>query len=173
MLPIPGILAFARSPVAIWIGAGLAVAGIAWYGYSTVFDRGVSACERDAVLSAAHAQEEAHQTYLAEVARGNELSAELVKTQRRLDATKAEYLAYAHGIAGNCPDPVRVLAHYSARGEPVPETTSPPTDAAPPVSAAALGANIAENYSRCLANAAQLKALIDWHAGSKEAVKAD
>ena len=162
-LPIAGILAVARSPVTKWIGAGLAVAGIAWYGYSTIYDRGVSACERDAVLSAAHAQEEAHQTYLAEVERGNALSAELVKTQRRLNETKAEYLAYANAISGNCPEPIRVLAHYAARNEPVPETARAPVDPAAAVSAAAVAGNIAENFARCHANAAQLQALIDWH----------
>lgn len=171
MLPIAGILAFARSPAALWLGAGLAVAAAVWGAYLAVDSRGFARCERDAVLSAAHAAEEAHQFHLAEVERGNALSAELVKTQRRLDATKAEYLAYAHGIAGNCPDPVRVLAHYAARGEPLPETPGPPTNAAPPVSAAALGANIAENYARCIANAAQLEALIGWHAGPEGAVK--
>jgi hypothetical protein len=170
-LPAAAFFAFARSPVAKWLGVIAVIAFLAWRWDSAAFDRGVAACERDAVLSAAHAQEEAHQTYLAEVERGNALSAELVKTQRRLDATKAEYLAYANAITGNCPEPIRVLAHYAARNEPVPEAARAPADPAATVSAAAVAGNIAENFARCHANAAQLSALIAWHARPEGAVK--
>jgi hypothetical protein len=162
---------FLRSPIARGIGICLAVAAVAWSAYLAVNSRAVARCTAEHELVRLHDAEAAHQYHLAEVERGNALSAELVKTQRRLNETKSEYLAYANAIGGNGPDPVRMLAHYAARGEPLPETPSPPTGAAPPVSAAALGANIAENYARCLANAAQLDALIRWVDGHQGTVK--
>jgi len=157
------ILAFFGSPIAKLLGAGLAVSVIAGGAYMAIDHRGYARCERDSAIATAKDQEDAHQFYLAEVARGNALSAELVKTQRRLDETKAEYLAYANAITGNCPEPIRVLAHYAARNEPVPETARAPVDPASTVSAAAIAGNIAENFARCHANAAQLSALIEWH----------
>jgi hypothetical protein len=170
-LPVSALFAFARSPLAKWLGAGLVVSGIVWYGHSTVFDRGVAACKRDAVLSAAHAQEEAHQTYLAEVERGNALSAELVKTQRRLNETKSEYLAYANGIVGNCPAELGLfLAAEEANIARVPEAARAPVGPADGVAASAIAGNIAENRWRFEANRAQCAALIEWHARSQKPV---
>lgn len=148
-----------------WSGLGAVVAVAAFLGWGAValVDSTRDACERSHELDALHTAEEAHQTYLAEVARGNALSAELVKTQRRLDATKSEYLAYANGIAGNCPADLGLLTHAAATGASLPAATGTPADPAATVAAAAIGANIAENYARCLANAAQLSTLIDWH----------
>ena len=166
------IFTLLRSPVALRIGLGIALAVGAWSAYLAVdhsaYSRGVRDAEDAAQLVAYAAAEEAHQFTLAEIERGDALSKELLETQRRLDATKTEYITYANSIVGHCPDDLRVLAHYAARGEPmpVPEAARPPVDAAPPVSAAAIGANLAENYARCFANAAQLRALIQWHEGA-------
>jgi hypothetical protein len=129
-----------------------------------VADRsGYARCERDVSRSNALAQAAENQRYREAIERADSISEELAKTQRTLNATKIEYLAYANGIGGNCPEPLRVLAHYAARNEPVPETPSPPTDAAPTFSASDIAKNIAENYARCHANAAQLDALIKYH----------
>ncbi len=148
-----------------WVGLGIAAALVAFLGWGALalVDSTRAACERDYLLSAAQSAKAAQQAYLAATERGESLSRQLAHTQRRLNDVKTEYLVYANSITGHCPDPVRVLAHYAARGEPLPAATGAPADASAPVSAAALGANIAENYARCHANTAQLSALIDWH----------
>ena len=156
-----------------WAGLGAACAFAIFIGLGAMalVDSTLDACEGKHALAAQQATAAAHKDYLAALEWGNQISADLAKTQRRLDATKTEYLAYANAITGNCPDPLRVLAHYAARNEPVPETSGAPTDPGSPVSAAALGANIAENFTRCHSNAAQLNALIRWIDGHEGAVK--
>jgi hypothetical protein len=153
-----------------WAGIGIAVAFAAFLGWGALalVDSTRAACEREHELDALHAAEEAHQVYLAEVARGNALSAELAKTQRRLANVEREYLAYAHGIAGNCPADLGVLVGAAASGAELPATAGASADPAATVAAAAIAANIATNYPRCHAAIAQLDALIDFHAGSKK-----
>jgi hypothetical protein len=142
---------------------GLVVALLCWGGYLAIDSRGYARCEGDYELASAHAAETAHQEYLAEVARGDAISRQLAQTQRSLNDVKTEYRAYSNGITGNCPADLGVLAHAAATGSSMPETAGTPANAAAPISAAAIGANLAENYARCLANEAQLQALIDWH----------
>lgn len=158
-------------PAKTWAGIGgvVVIALLFVAAYRAIYSSGVGACEGDAALVAIHAQEAAHQEHLAAIERGEEISRRLLETQRKLRSTEREYLAYANAIVGNCPDTVRVLAHYAARGEKLPETTSAPPGSAATVSADAVGQNIAENYARCFANAAQHRALIEWH--NSQAVK--
>jgi hypothetical protein len=156
--------------VIYFLGA-LAVSAAGWLGYSAIHDRGVESCRADVELDRLHAEEAAHQVYLAEVARGNALSAELVKTQRRLNETKSEYLAYAHGIVGNCPAELGLfLAAEEANLARVPEAARAPVSPTDGVAASAIAGNIAENRWRFEANRAQCAAIIEWHARSQNPV---
>ena len=159
-----------RSPFARGIGLSLVIAAVLGGAYLVVDHRGYSRCERDVQLDNLHAQEEAHQQYLAEVARGDAISAELAKTQRRLNATKTEYLAYANSIRGHCPADLGLfLAAEEANLAGLSTTPGASADAAPPVAAAPIAANIAENRFRFEVNRAQCAALLEWH--GKEALK--
>ena len=155
---------FASLSVRAWASFGLviALAGFAGWGYFHILDSGVAKCESRHLVADAAAEASAHKEYLAALDWGNQISANLVATQRKLDDTKREYLAYANGIAGNCPGSVGVLSDAAASGTEIPATASKPDVPAAPLSAAVLGANIAENYSRANANAAQLRDLIAW-----------
>jgi hypothetical protein len=146
-----------------------ALALVAFLGWGAVTLRDSSASAAKHTCESAHetkrrlAVEEQMDATLDEIERGNKISAELAKTQRRLNATETEYLDYAGAIAGHCPADLGLLAHTAATGASLPATPSASTDPTPGISAAALGANIATNYSRCLANTSQLSALIEWH----------
>ena len=161
------------SNLTVVAGMGLVVVAMGVVGYA--YTRGYASCESDVAINNAPVQEAAYQAYRAAIERGDKLSADLAVAQRKLSTTKTEYLAYANGIAGNCSADVRVLAHYAARGEPVPEAASAPTDAAAPAdsnstvetSAADLAANIAENYTICLETRVYHEALIDWYKGQQ------
>ena len=160
-------------PLRTWVvglSGAIAVAGIAW-AVLAIRNDAVNECNIEHQLVAAAQAEEAHQQYLAGIEAGEELSAELLKTQRRLDDTKREYMAYANGIAGNCPASIGMLSNAAATGTSLPEATSELADPTATISAAALGANLAENFTRCRLNAEQLAALIAWHNRPKETVK--
>jgi hypothetical protein len=155
---------FLRSPAAI------ALAAVAWGAYLAVDHRGFDRCTAERDLADLHAQEEAHQFLLAEQARGDAISAELAKTQGKLNATKTEYLAYANSIHGHCPASLGLFLGTETLTPPqLPATTGASTDAAPPVAAAQIAANIAENRWRFELNRAQCAALLEWH--GKEALK--
>lgn len=181
MLPIlPTLFALFRSPLAIGIGVVALVAFSVWGAYWVVDSRGFARAERACAveLQASQsqrlhdlfaAQEGAHQFYLAEVERGDAISAELAKTQRRLDATKTEYLAYANAITGHCPGDLGVLMSWPAR-ESDREAGENPTPGSPPhsadtVDAAAIAQNIAINRWACESNYAIHSALTKWHKG--------
>ena len=128
-------------------------------------------CTAEHELVRLHDAEAAHQYHLAEVERGNALSAELVKTQRRLNETKSEYLAYANGIVGNCPAELGLfLAAEEANIARVPEAARAPVGPTDGVAASAIAGNIAENRWRFETNRAQCAALIEWHARSQKPV---
>jgi hypothetical protein len=158
-----------RSPLARGIGAAIALAAVAWGAYLAVDHRGYSRCERDHELVDLHAAEEAHQYLLAEVKRGDAISAELAKTQGKLNATKTEYLAYANSIRGHCPGDLGLFLGTETLAPPaMPSTPGALTGSAPPVDAAQIAANIAENRWRFELNRAQCAALINWHTGKKD-----
>lgn len=112
-------------------------------------------------------QEEAHQYHLAEVARGDAISAELAKTQRRLNETKTEYLAFAHGITGNCPAELGAVMHHQAIPN-TPEIDNKQTA----IPAHMIATNIVENRYRFESNYAQCMALINWTKGDQNAIEA-
>lgn len=170
--------------VRAWLIGALAVCAVACFSWAYMAIRadGFDACEREHQLSDAASAEAAHQEYLAAVSRGEELSAELLKTQRRLDATKAEYLQYANAITGVCDPSVRMLVEYASGAKTgVPATPGASATAPPAESAAdlayqtevtrAIGVNVAENYARLDKCLAEFNAIIDWHVRPKEAVK--
>jgi hypothetical protein len=173
------VFALFRSPIAKLVGYVLLItsflAGAYIFVDSRATARAESACELAATVeqnllltAAIHSAQEAHQFTLAEIERGEKLSAELAKTQRRLSDTKTEYLAYANGITGNCPaDLGRVLMPYPApsdSGEASEDSaTSAPTDPAATVAASLIAGNIAENRWRFDSNYAQCTALFKWH----------
>lgn len=152
------------------LGALVAVAAFLGWGAVSLVDSTRAACEGEHASAALQAQKQDHANYLAAVAWGSQISAQLAQTQRRLNYVKTEYLAYAGGIAGNCPAGLGLLIDAAATGQNLPAAAGAPVDPAAQIAAAAIGTNIAENYARCLANAAQLAALIEWHR-EEEAVK--
>lgn len=162
------LLTFLRSKFAIYLGGVLLLCGLAGWAYLAVVASGYDRCENDYKLVAQAAQEEAHQMLLAETARGEALSAELSKTQRKLDETKAEYLRYANAITGNCPAELGVFVNQAAGGNQagLPKAPSPPTGAASEIAASLIAANVAENYGRANSCISQLEALIKWHEGA-------
>jgi len=180
MLPmLPTMLTLLRSPIAKWLSVTVLVASALGGAYLFVDSRATARAERACAVDLQEsqsqmlhgllaAQEEAHQFHLAEVARGEEISAELSKTQRRLDATKTEYLAYANGIVGNCPaDLGRVLMSYpspnsdrEAGENPAPST---PPDTSNTVAASAIATNVTINRWAFESNFAQCTALFKWY----------
>lgn len=181
-MPIHGILAFFGSPVAKWLGAVVAVAALLGGAYLAIDSRAVARCEREHGMAAIHAQEEAHQFYLTEVERGNDLSATLVQTQRRLDATKSEYHAYANAITGNCDPSFRVFVEYASGAKTdMPEAPGAPVDgpfaedalerAYQEAVARRIGRNVAENFSRLDFCVAEKRAINAWHNRPEEAMK--
>jgi hypothetical protein len=150
---------------------GVTVLFAGWRGYGAVYDRGVAACEGVHELADLHAAEEANQYLLAEQARGDAISAELAKTQRRLSDTKTEYLAYAHSIRGHCPADLGLFLATETLAPPdVPAAPGESANPAPPVAASEIAANIAANRYRFELNYAACAALINWHTG-QEALK--
>jgi hypothetical protein len=160
-----------RSPAARWLGLACAVAVLVGWAYLAADSRGYARCEGEHELADMHAAEEAHQLYLAEVARGEAISEELAITQRRLNETKTEYLAYANSIGGHCPDSLRVFMSYPAPGGQPSEPASPSADPAATVDASVIAGNIAENRWRFEVNYATCAALIQWHAGQEKDLK--
>jgi len=179
MLPVLSTMyTLFRSPIAKWIGIAALVTSTLGGAYLFVDSRATARAERacSVVLQESQSQmlhdllasqEEAHQFHLAEVERGNAISAELSKTQRKLDATKTEYLAYANGIVGNCPDSLRVLMSYpspNSGGETSQDTTpSTPPDTSNTVAASAIATNITVNRWAFESNYAQCTSLLRWH----------
>ena len=176
-----------RSPVAIGIGVIARVAASAWGAYLVIDSRATARAERVCAVELQEsqsqmlydllaAQEEAHQFHLAEIERGERISAELSKTQRRLNDTKTEYLAYANGITGNCSADVgRMLMSWPPRDSDreTSEDTAPstPSDPADTVAASAIAANIAINRWAFDSNYAQCSALLGWHTKPEGPVK--
>lgn len=169
-----------KSPIFRGVVLAFAVAAIIGWAYMAVYGRGVAACERDHFAANAAAAEEQHQQYLAEVARGEELSAKLAKTQRRLDAKQTEYLTYAGAITGVCDPSLRMFVEYASGAKAgVPESSITPATTTAAESAAdlayqaevtrAIGINVATNYARLDKCVAEFNAIIDWHR-PKEAV---
>ena len=155
---MPFLLLF-KSPIFRGFILAAIVAALLGWAYLSIGSRFTAACEGEHFAANAAAAEEQHQLYIAAIQEGERISAELDKTQRRLNETKAEYLAYANGISGNCPGDVAAVNNAAATSQPV-------VIGLKEVSASALAGNIAENYGRANANAAQLSALIDWVNGA-------
>lgn len=156
-------------------GAGmlsvLALALFLGWGAVTLRDSTRQACDRDheqARLAGVEAQMDAT---LDEIERGDQISARLAQTQRRLYETKTAYLAYANGIAGNCPADLGVFLAAESAGHGLPETSRPSADPAATVAAAVIAANIAENRGRFEANFAQCAALVEFHTKPEKALK--
>ncbi len=179
MLTFKTVWSVLRSPITGYVVLGIAAISGLSYGYLAIDHRGYARAERacelaetqdsnQLLLDAIHAQEAARQQHLAEIERGERISEELSKTQRRLDATKTEYLAYANGIVGNCPaDLGRLLmpstAHSDSEGAGKDTTSGPPAHTADTVDAAPIAANIALNRWACETNFAAHSALLRWH----------
>ena len=172
------LFALFRSPAAKWLGLVLALAVGIYSAYLAVDSRATTRAEGVCAVALEDAQsqmlrdlirqqEEAHQYHLAEVARGDALSAELSKTQRRLHETKTEYLAYANAITGHCPADLGVFmsrpSNSSSQGTGKNPAPSAPPDPSATVAASAIATNIAENRFRFEANFAQCSALLRWH----------
>jgi hypothetical protein len=137
--------------------------------------RGYARCERDVSRSNSLAQAAENQRYRAEVARGDAISAELSKVQKKLKRTEYEYINYANAIVGNCNgNDFRVFVEYASGAKAdMPETSGSSVDPAAGKDAVdpaqdqaitrAIAANMAINYARLDACVVSYNALIDWH----------
>ena len=182
MFSLEAITLALRDPRVRYIGGAIVgfifVAGLVTWGYLAIDGRGYARAERVCEVAEAKDQnlllhaairdaEAAHQFTLAEISKGEALSKQLSITQRKLNETKTEYLAYANAIVGNCPDSLRVLmsapSHSDREGADQGATASPPADPTATVAAASIGANIAVNRWRCETNYAQCSSLLEWH----------
>lgn len=146
---------------------GLLVAGAVvavGVGYMWAHGRGRDACEMEHQAAVAGVLQRQAALVEAARARGDVIAADLAKTQQALATTKTEYLTYAHAITGHCPGDLGVLVGAASGGGAVlPPAPGKPADQTPTIEAAAVAANVAENYGRFAACYAQLNALIDWH----------
>jgi hypothetical protein len=164
-------MGFLTSTIALRLGLAGLIAAVAWGAYLAVDSRGFDRCTAERDLADYRVAEEAHQYLLAEQARGDAISTELSKTQRRLDATKTEYLAYANSIRGHCPADLGLFLATETLAPPdVPAAPGESANPAPPVAASEIAANIAANRYRFELNYAACAALINWHTG-QEALK--
>ena len=163
-------------PIRAWasIGAVLALSVFAWWGYHTIDHRGYARCDGEYQSAAAKAASDAHTEYLAAISWGNQISAKLAETQRRLDAEKSEYLTYANSITGVCdPSFSLFVEHASGAKTGVPAATGSAADgpssekaielAYQAAMARLVAVNIAENYARLDQCVTGFSALIEWH----------
>jgi hypothetical protein len=139
-----------------------------------IYDKGYEDARTDVQQANAEVQEAAYHKYLEEFEKGQQLSIQLSKSQKRLAHVQQQNALYSANIVGTCPDKLRLLVTYAARGEtpPVSETSSSSTGEAGTVTADVTDAkpiadNITVNYARCLANIDQLNALIDFYENTK------
>jgi hypothetical protein len=139
------------------------------YGY--IYENGYQDAREEVLLANAEVQEAAYNKYLEEFERGQQLSIQLSKSQKRLAHVQQQNTMYSANIVGTCPDKLRLLVTYAARGEspPVSETSSSSTGEAGTTTTDAkpIADNITVNYARCLANIDQLNALIDFYENTK------
>ena len=181
MVSLKAALLFFRSQAGTGILIALGFAALSWWAYSAAFDRGVQH-ERDArALADKKAVEQDHKDYIAAIEWGSQVSQKLAETQRNLNETKTEYLAYANGIVGVCdPSFIVFLERVSGAKNGTAGAASPPDDG--PFAEAALertyqeavariaGQNIAENFSRLDLCVAEKQAINQWHRRPKEAM---
>ncbi len=161
MLPILAIL---TSPAAKYALGAAALAASLYAGYSFIYNKGYDAARMEALAASSLAQNEAEQLVQLARERGDKLAASLSQTQRKLNETQTEYIAYANGISGNCPASLGVLvAAASSSTNNLPNSASSPTNSAATVEASLIAANVATNYSRHAECIAGFNALIDWH----------
>jgi hypothetical protein len=136
-----------------------------------IYDKGYEDARTDVQQANAEVQEAAYHKYLEEFEKGQQLSIQLSKSQKRLAHVQQQNALYSANIVGTCPDKLRLLVTYAARGEspPVSETSSSSTSEAGTVAADAkpIADNITVNYAKCLANIDQLNALIDFYENTK------
>ena len=149
----------------------MAALGVAAWVYSNIWDRGYDSCKEKWNQATAEAMIARDAELDVARLRGEALSKGLAEKERELSALNREYLTYANAITGNCPASLGVLVGTAAAGQTLPSTPSAPVDPAAAVGAAAVAANVAENYTRAWACIAQLNTLIDWHAGPEKSVK--
>ncbi len=136
-----------------------------------IYDKGYEDARADVQQANAEVQEAAYNKYLEEFEKGQQLSIQLSKSQKRLVYVQQQNTMYSANIVGTCPDKLRLLVTYAARGEtpPVSETSSASTSETGTITTDAkpIADNIAVNYARCLANIDQLNALIDFYENTK------
>jgi hypothetical protein len=163
------------------LGALGFLAFLGW-GAVTLRDSATEQCNQAHETKRLQAVEKQMDATLDEIERGNKISAQLAQTQRRLDATKAEYLQYANAITGVCDPSVRLLVEYASGAKTgMPAASGPSATATPAESAAdlayqaevtrAIGVNVAENYARLDKCLAEFNTVIDWHVRPKEVLK--
>ena len=139
--------------------------------YEYIYDKGYNDAREEVLLANAVVQEETYNKYLEEFEKGQQLSIQLSKSQKRLAHVQQQNTMYSANIVGTCPDKLRLLVTYAARGEspPVSETSSSSTSetGTTTTDAKPIADNITVNYARCLANIDQLNALIDFYENTK------
>ena len=163
-------------PGKLWasIGAVAILSGALFGAYMVIDSRGYARCEGATASANAKVIQEDTVKYLAAIDWGNQISQQLSDTQRKLNATKSEYLKYANSIVGVCDPSFRVFVEYaSGAKDGMSETSSTSVDgtitqdpldtAFEEAMARATATNIAENYSRLDACVSEKLALNRWH----------
>lgn len=181
MVSLKPALLFFRSRAGAIILIAFGLAALAWWAGSALHDRGVQHERGARALADQKAVEQDHKDYAAAVEWGSQVSQKLAETQRKLNETKVEYLAYANSITGVCdPSFVMFLERVSGAKDGAAVAASPPDDG--PFAEAALerayqeavariaGQNIAENFSRLDSCVAEKRAINQWYRRPKEAV---
>lgn len=147
--------------------AALAVVGVVWWGYSTIWDRGYARCEAEHSEVLAQATAQAHQDYLDAVARGDALSARLATAQSENRRLKDELSSDIDRLRGLCPAGLRLIHDAAAAGRSLPDAARASLDSPATVDARAVAHAVADNYAACRGYIDQLNALIDWHDNPK------
>lgn len=146
--------------------AALAVAGAAWWAYSTVWERGYARCESANATVIAQATAQAHQDYLDAVARGDQISARLATAQTENRRLRNELANDIERLRGLCPAGLRIIHDAAATGRDVSDAARASLGAPATVDARAVAQAVASNYADCRGYIDQLNALIDWHEGT-------
>lgn len=162
---------FLASRLGLTLLGSLALAAVAAWAAHALRAEGVEQCEQSHLAAAARDQQDAAAHLAVVQARADALSTALAERERQYSNLRAEYLTYANAIVGNCPAALGVLIQSAAAAQPLPASPGAPADPAAAAGAARIAANVAENYTRAWDCIARYNALLDWHAGAKEAVK--
>jgi hypothetical protein len=146
-----------------YFAAVLVVLSAGWALHRHIDAGGYDRCRDEFALAAAQAEKKDHDDYLAAMAWGNQVSAQLAAAQQRIATLKDDHAEFAYSLAGTCPVSLRYLHDAAASGEDLSDAARASLASPATVDAGWIGSAVSANYARARECAAQLNALIDWH----------